>query len=119
MKILIVTSLVGSWPYLPEMLEELEKRGQSLEVFDINDLGPMGFAAKVAFRVQKVRYPTRGALLKRRMALIPKDFDAVNIHFAEPIYCDLARALKRHGKKLITTIWGSDFLRAGPSARRD
>jgi glycosyltransferase involved in cell wall biosynthesis len=119
MKILIVTSLVGSWPYMPEMLEELEKRGHHLESFDIRDLGPMGLSAKLAFKVQKLQYPTTVSLLKRRLALLPADFDAVNIHFAEPIYRDLARDLKRRGKKLITTIWGSDFLRAGPSARRD
>jgi hypothetical protein len=119
MKILIATSLAGSWPYIPEMLQEFEKRGQHVEVFDINDCGPMGFAAKVAFRVPKLRYPARIALLKRRLARFPADFDAVNIHFADPIYRDLARALKRRAKKLITSIWGSDFLRAGPSALRD
>lgn len=118
MKILIVTSSTG-WGLIPEMLEEFEKRGQHAGVFDINDFGPMGFAAKVAFKVPRLRYPVSIALLKRKLALFPADFDVVNIHFAEPIYRDLARALKRRGKKLITSIWGSDFLRAGPSALRD
>ncbi len=119
MKILIVTSIVGSWGYIPEMIEEFGKHGQHLEVFDSNDLGPMRFAARVTVRVEKLHYLTRVALLNRRLALLPTDYDAVNIHFADPIYSDLTRALKRRGKKLITSIWGSDFLRAGPSARRD
>ena len=119
MNILIVTSLAGSWPYLPEMLEDFKGRGQLVEVFDINDFGPLGFASKLAFRVPKLRYPASIALLKRRLERFPSDFDAVNVHFADPIYSELAPALKRHGKKLITSIWGSDFLRAGSSARLD
>jgi hypothetical protein len=118
MKILIVTSSTG-WGIIPEMVEEFEKRRHHAEVFDINDLGPMGVVAKVAFRVPRLRYSASIALLKRRLACLPADFDAVNIHYADPIYGDFARALKRRGRKLITSIWGSDFLRAGPSALRN
>jgi hypothetical protein len=118
MKILIVTSSTG-WGIIPEMVEEFQKRRHHAEVFDINDLGPMGVAAKVAFRVPRLRYSASIALLKRRLACLPADFDAVNIHYADPIYGDFARALKRRGRKLITSIWGSDFLRAGPSALRN
>jgi hypothetical protein len=135
MKILIVTSMTDLWPLITHLLEELERRGTSAEVFYINDLGPTGFAAlkprglaalgltgfaaKVAFRVPALRHYAMLALLKRRLALLPVNFDAVNIHYADPIYRYLARTLKRHGKKLITTVWGSDFLRAGPSELRD
>jgi len=119
MKILIATSLAGSWPYIPEMLEEFRKRGQQVEVFDICDCQPRGFATKVAFRISKLRYPARIAILKATLTSLSSDFDAVNIHFAEPIYRHLAPALRLRGKKLITSIWGSDLLRAGPSALRD
>jgi hypothetical protein len=118
MKILIATSSTG-WGIIPEMMEEFEKRGQHSEVFDINDLGPIGIAAKLAFRVPRLRYLASIELLKRRLACFPADFDAVNIHYADPIYGDFARALKRRGKKLVTSIWGSDFLRAGPAALRN
>lgn len=117
MKILIVTST--GWGIIPEMVEEFEKRRHHAEVFDINDLGPMGVAAKVAFRVPRLRYSASIALLKRRLACFPADFDAVNIHYADPIYGDFARALKRRGRKLVTSIWGSEFLRAGPSSLRN
>jgi hypothetical protein len=118
MKILIVTSSTG-WGIIPEMVEEFEKRQHHAEVFDINDLGPMGIAAKVAFSVPRLRYFASIVLLKRRLASLAADFDAVNIHYADPIYGDCARALKRRGRKLVTSIWGSDFLRAGPSALRN
>jgi hypothetical protein len=118
MKVLIVTSFAGSWPYIPEMLEELERCGERAQVFDIDDLGRPGLMAMVAFRVPKLRYAARLLLLKKRLTLLPGDFDVVNIHFAAPIYRDLARSLRLRGKKLITSIWGSDFLRADPSALR-
>jgi hypothetical protein len=118
MKILIATSLAGAWPYIPEMIEEFRKCRQHVEVFDINDGGSMPIGAKFASKVPRLNYQVRIALLKRKLARFPVDFDAVNIHFAEPIYRDLARALKRHSKTLVTTIWGSDFLRAEPSALR-
>jgi hypothetical protein len=135
MKILIVTSMTDLFPLITHLLEELERRGTRTEVFYINDLGPTGlaalkptglaelgltgFAAKVAFRVPGLRHYAMLTLLRRRLALLPMNFDAVNIHYADPIYRHLARTLKRHGKKLITTIWGSDFLRAGPSDLQD
>ena len=118
MKILIVTSYSGSWPYVPELLEELKKRGGHTEVFDIDDLGPLGLAAKIAFNVPKLRYPVSVALLRRRLARLPTDFDVVNIHFVYPVYRYLASSLKRRSGKLVTTIWGSDFLRASPSDLR-
>jgi glycosyl transferase family 4 len=119
MKILIVTSLAGSWPYIPEMLEEFKKRGQHVEVFDINDCRPRGIVSKVAFKVPKLRYRVGLGALRGRLARVSSDFDAVNIHFALPIYRHLVPALKRLGKKLVTSIWGSDFLRAGSSDLHD
>jgi hypothetical protein len=119
MKILIATSLAGSWPYIPEMLEEFRKRGHHVEVFDITDCRPRGIRLKLAFRVPKLRNRATVAVLKKRVADLPSDFDAVNIQFADPIYRYLVPAFRRRAKKIITTIWGSDFLRAGPSALDD
>jgi hypothetical protein len=119
MKILIVTSLAGSWPYIPEMIEEFRQRGQNVHVFDINDYRPSGIASKIAFRVPKLQYRAVLALLKGRLRRLSGDFDAVNIHFALPIYRYLAPELKRRSKKLVTSIWGSDFLRANSSALHD
>jgi hypothetical protein len=116
MKILIATSLAGSWPYIPEMLKEFRNRGHHVEVFDIANCRPTGIVSKLAFRVPKLQHRTRIAVLRGLLAKFAADFDAVNIHFADPIYRYLVPLLKRRGKKLITSIWGSDFLRASPSA---
>ena len=119
MKILIVTSLAGSWPYIPEMLEQFKKRHHHVEVFDVNDCHPRGIASKIAFRVLKLRNRATMWALKKRLANLSSDFDVVNIHFVLPIYRHLEPELKRRGKKLVSSIWGSDFLRAGASALHD
>lgn len=118
MKVLITASVAGSWPYLPEMVEELTKYGARAEVFDIDELGPLGLSTKIAFRLRRLQYAATLRQIKKRLARLPADYDAINIQFAAPIYRDLAPILKKHGKKLVTTIWGSDFLRAGPSELR-
>jgi Glycosyl transferase 4-like len=116
MKILIATSLAGSWPYIPEMLEEFRNRGHHVEVFDITDCRPRGIASRLAFKIPKLQYRTTVAVLKERLTEFALDFDAVNIHYADPIYSYLVASLKRRGKRLVTSIWGSDFLRASSSA---
>jgi hypothetical protein len=116
MKVLIATSVPRWGPYIPELIEELERFGVYTEVFDLEDLGRLGLAAKIALRIPQLRYRTTVALLKRRLAHLPTDFESVQIHFADSIYRDLAGPLRRHGKRLVTNIWGSEFLRAGPAA---
>lgn len=119
MKILIATAWDSSWPYLPEMREEFHKLGAHTDVFDVDEIGPLPLAAKVAFRAPRLRQPVVTTLLKRRLASLPTDYDGINIHFAAPIYRHLARQLKKRGKRLVTSIWGSDFLRASPEALED
>jgi hypothetical protein len=42
MKILLTTSVASAWPYIQEMIEELERQGINVKVFDINDLPTRG-----------------------------------------------------------------------------
>lgn len=42
MKILLTTSVASAWPYIQEMIEELERQGVNVKVFDINDLPTRG-----------------------------------------------------------------------------
>jgi len=121
MRVLVATSVVNSI-YTREMLQEFGLHGASIELFDIGRPALKGFWAKVAFRIPLLHDAIdaiRAALLKKRLAQLPDSFDAVNIHYAEPIFRYLAPSLKRKGRKLITTIWGSDFLRAGPRDLRN
>lgn len=39
-------------------------------------------------------------------------YDVIHIHFLTPIYGDLADMIRKKCKRLIITIWGSDFYRA-------
>ena len=107
MKILLTTSVASAWPYIQEMIEELERQGVNVKVFDINDLGRPPLLTRLAFRAPALRYQASVAALKHRLSLLPNDFDVINIHFAAPMFAELTQALKRHGKALVTSIWGS------------
>lgn len=116
LKILMVAGWSGAWPYLPEMKEEFEKHGCRVDVFDIYDLGPFPFWAKAAYRIGFLRPWVERQLLKRRLAQLPTDYDGVDIHYVAPIYRHLVGELKRRGRRLVASIWGSDFLRADQGA---
>lgn len=116
MKILIVTSVAGAWPYIPEMLVELRSLGHQVEIFDIDELGRPPIPLRLALRSRHLAPSARIAALKQRLLRVARDFDVVNIHYVAPIYAKLAPVLKRRGSALVASIWGSDFLRAGPEA---
>ena len=116
MKILIVTSVAGAWPYIPEMLAVLRSLGHQVDTFDIDDLGRPPLPLRLALRSRRLAPWARIAALKQRLSRQARDFDVVNIHYVAPIYAHLAPALKRRGRVLVASIWGSDFLRASPDA---
>lgn len=112
MKILLATGYAGSWPYVPEMVEEYAKRGVRTDIFDIDDCQPVRTLERLAWRFPRLRARTGVSVLRRRLAALSTDYDAVNIQFAAPVYADLLRHLRARGRKLVTSIWGSDFIRA-------
>jgi hypothetical protein len=116
-KILIATGSSGSWPYVPEMVEELRSRGVTVDIFDIDDPHPERFIDRLTFRFVGLRARATRSILRRRLDAMASDYDAVNIHFLHPIYADLLDKLKMRGRRLVASIWGSDFLRASESQR--
>ena len=117
MKILIATGYSGSWPYIPEMVDELRSRGVTVDIFDIDDPRPVRFIDRLAFRFAGLRARATRSILRRRLDAMATDYDAVNIHFLHPVYADLLDALKERGRRLVASVWGSDFLRASESQR--
>ncbi len=117
MKILIATGYSGSWPYIPEMVEELRSRGVTVDIFDIDDPRPVRFIDRLAFRFVGLRARTTRSILRHRLDTMASDYDAVNIHFLHPIYADLLDKLKIRGRRFVASIWGSDFLRASEAQR--
>ncbi|OAI44825.1 hypothetical protein AYO42_00475 [Rhizomicrobium sp. SCGC AG-212-E05] len=117
MKILIATGYSGSWPYVPDMVEELRSRGVTVDIFDIDEPRPARFLDRLAFRFTGLRARTTRSVLRHKLDAMASDYDAVNIHFLHPIYADLLDSLKVRGRRLVASIWGSDFLRANDAQR--
>lgn len=48
---------------------------------------------------------------KKIILSISNNYDIIDIHFFDPAYENLIDPIKRKGKKIIITLWGSDFYR--------
>ena len=57
-------------------------------------------------RAWVIRFETR-----RKLKSIPNDYDIIQIHFIYDFWSDFIDILKSKGKKLVVTVWGSDFHR--------
>jgi hypothetical protein len=124
MKVLIVTSLSGGWPYIPEMLEEFSKVDVTSYVFDIDilessesgkSLGPLPM---LFLKIPKLRYFIKILLLWKRLQKEISSYDVINIHYALQMYKYLIKSFRKRCKLLVTSLWGSDFLRANTSDLR-
>jgi hypothetical protein len=46
MKVLFATSPLNAGPYIPDMIEEFERRDARVDLFDLDDLGGIAFAPR-------------------------------------------------------------------------
>ncbi|MDI9342572.1 MAG: glycosyltransferase [Sediminibacterium sp.] len=56
--------------------------------------------------------------LKRLLATIPEDYKAIHIFYISSIYRLVWPFLKRKGKKIILSVFGSEFYRSGKAIKR-
>jgi hypothetical protein len=76
-------------------------------------------AEKCVYRVPALEPHLTRAFLKRRLARFSSNYDVINIHFVEPIYRRLLGPFRQKARKLVASIWGSEFLRATPAMLAD
>src|SRR5476649_1874565 len=115
MKILFASAINDSWTYIPEMIDNFAKHGAEVDLFEINGLpARVPLAAKIALRIPRLEDRARIALMRRKLKTFDKTYDAINIHFADPVFRHLIKALRKRTNRIVTSIWGSDFLRASP-----
>lgn len=122
MKVLILTSYAGSWPYIPEMVLKLDKSVIDVYILDIDNFvlfNPIsGYEIKL-----KVNYRTidifKAFLVIRLIKKSKIDFDIINMHYIYSCYKYIALYCRiKNNIKTIATIWGSDFLRINNKKRR-
>ena len=97
------------------MVDQLQARGVQADVFDIDTVSLPSLAARISGRFPALGAVATTAMMKSGLRRHGSDYDAVNIHFVSPVYRPLAVWLKTLGRRLIASIWGSDFLRASPA----
>ncbi|WP_374174034.1 hypothetical protein [Flavobacterium tructae] len=131
MKVNIVTFYKGSFPFIDELLSELEKKGIEAYVFDMIEMytlrivdGEKHFEYhvdnKIITKVVKLRIVgTFVRYLFYKNYFRKNDFvaDHTNIHYVLPLYSMFIDYFKKKSKSVSTVVWGSDFLRVSNSKR--
>lgn len=117
MRVLFATVVSESSNYMSEMIANFRSHGIDLDIFDANEIDspPYPMRARIGFRVPPLRECMAASLARTKLRGYRADYDAINIHFAAPIFSHIIGSLRRRSRKLVTSIWGSDFLRASPN----
>lgn len=116
MRVLFATVVSNSSNYISEMTANFRHHGIDLDIFDPNEISqpPYSLRARIGFRVPPLRERLAASMARTKLRAYRTDYDAVNIQFAAPIFSRITGSLRRRGRRLVTSIWGSDFLRASP-----
>ena len=139
MRILVVASEKGTWPYIPELIERLRKSGDYVDLYD-NTLGNFRILSSSKTKNTIVNFFSLLWLFKsfivwtfdklfkvnidyrdnKRSKLYEKlgrwlNYDVISVHCAT--VTNTPTFLLKLGTKVITTIWGSEFLRATDKKR--
>lgn len=139
MRILIVASEKGSWPYIPELINHLRESNDYVDFYD-NTFGNFRLLSSsktkniVIYFFSQLWFVQLGFiwLLERffkinitrrnhkKSKLYPKlgqwlNYDVISLHFATET--NTPTFLLKLGTKVITTIWGSEFLRVSNEKR--
>lgn len=124
MRILFVFNLAVKNPLFLELVHRLQEMGYQVMVYDFisgkkYDPSKKTTAPITSFwwsaSILKLKYVRRLFIPAINKKCIEKEFhagDIVNIHYVHPDYLQYVVEIKKQGCKLITTFWGSDFLRA-------
>lgn len=114
MRVLLATGYSGAWPYIPELIEELEKLGHDISLLDTDISSPCTLLQKLLYRFPTLRPKIPAWSLRSKLKTLEGNFDAVNIHYVSPIYTHLMSDFRKISHNIISSIWGSELLRANP-----
>lgn len=132
MKITIITLYKGSFPFIDELLLELDNKGIDTCVFDMVEM----YTVKLIGGEKKIDSHTDSQIIKRLSRLryigtISRVFfykryfkknnistDHINIHYTLPFYSVFMRYFSKISKSVSVVVWGSDFLRVNERKRK-
>lgn len=131
MKIIIITLIKGSFPFIEELSSQLENKGIEVELFDMFDM----YTLKKVDDKKVVNYHLRPLILRKicnirflgsiirfffyrlYFFINPLKSDHIAIHYVLPFYTFFVNSLKKHSKSISVCIWGSDFYRVSDEKR--
>ena len=107
---------------------EIEKQGFTAHIFDpvrfgiYNSRGTLirNFSTPPAIldHIPKLGYRFKLVLIRRMLHKLRGRYRICHIHYNLKLYADIAESVKNIADKLVVSIWGSDFYRMSPSARK-
>lgn len=131
MKIVIITLIKGSFPFIEELSSQLEDKGIEVEIFDMFDMYSLkiiddkkitNYHLKPLFlrKICNIRFLgsiIRFFFYKLYFFINPLKCDHVTIHYVLPFYTLFISSLKKHSKSISVCVWGSDFYRVSERKR--
>lgn len=133
MRLLLITSIEASWPYIPELARHLSAAGVAVDVADLfsqeihqyrqDGRSPriqknQSLLSKVFLRLPLVRPAVKFINAVRFTNALRKDYDICHIHDLSPLYRFFVHRLHQTARVLVVSPWGSDFYRADASGRQ-
>ena len=126
----LIFNLAVTNPLFLELVHQLKDSGYEVMVYDFvssrvyNPQTRTTYAIKSywwAPKILKIKYLRRLFIPIINRKCVRDEFninDVVNIHYVEKAYSQYARNIKQKGCRLITTFWGSDYLRASDESKK-
>jgi hypothetical protein len=125
MRILIVAYIKGSFPFIPELVEQLKLKNIDviqIDLFEMYSILDVRDKPEVIHHIKNVhlRYFFKIPLLKNALRYVfynfyylgkLPEFDHVSIHSAKSYYIKFLKKFKTISKSMSVCIWGSDFYR--------
>lgn len=131
MKVVIVTIIKGSFPFIDELADNLKSKGHEVELLDLLDMynvewidGEKLTRFHIHNKFLKSAFDLRylGTFLKIVYYKLFFDFkslkaDHYSFHYVLPMYSFLIKKVKKSSKSTSACIWGSDFYRVSDFKR--
>lgn len=131
MKVVIVTLIKGSSPFIDELSSQLNYKEIEVELFDMFDM----YTMKIVDGKEHIDYHLNNLLLRKiykirflgtilrfffykiYLLIKPLKCDHITIHYVLPFYSFFINSFKSNSKSVSTCIWGSDFYRISDKKR--
>lgn len=131
MKVIIVTRINGSFPFVNELSLELRKKEIEVEIFDMFEM----YTLKFINNNEQIYYHLNNQILRKistirifgtifryfyyKLFLLfnPLKCDHISIHYVLPFYSFFIKSFKKNTTSLSCCIWGSDFYRVNKNDR--